>query len=70
MSIPSLFDIDLNGLPASAGEPAYRRTQLAEWLYAKGAWSFDAMTNLPAAWRRELAGSFRIDPFDAVDPRR
>ncbi|MFH1219092.1 MAG: 23S rRNA (adenine(2503)-C(2))-methyltransferase RlmN [Candidatus Eisenbacteria bacterium] len=41
-------------------EPAYRAKQICEWLYRRRAKTFDEMTNLPAALRAELAGSFTI----------
>jgi 23S rRNA (adenine2503-C2)-methyltransferase len=40
---------------AARGEPAYRAGQVWQWL-ARGAASYDAMSNLPAALRAELAG--------------
>jgi 23S rRNA (adenine2503-C2)-methyltransferase len=39
---------------AGRGEPAYRAGQVWQWL-ARGAASYDAMSNLPAALRAELA---------------
>src|SRR5690606_17038774 len=66
MKIPSLYDLPISELPTAAGQPDYRRLQLAEWLYAKGAGTFETMTSLPLSWRDELAASYRIDPFDAV----
>lgn len=39
---------------------------MATWLYGKGAQSFDAMTNLPLAWREALADRYRIAPFVEV----
>ena len=60
----NLLDVDPADLPTDG--PSYRRTQLANWLYVHGARSFDAMTNLPQAWRQELASRWRIDPFDRV----
>jgi 23S rRNA (adenine2503-C2)-methyltransferase len=45
-----------------AGEPAYRRRQVWEWT-ARGARSYDEMTNLPAAMRSELAA--RV-PFSSL----
>jgi 23S rRNA (adenine2503-C2)-methyltransferase len=41
---------------AAAGEPSYRASQIWEWL-ARGAGSYDEMTNLPAALRARLEGS-------------
>lgn len=37
------------------GLPAFRTKQIIQWLYGKGVASYDAMTNLPAALRTELA---------------
>lgn len=41
-------------------QPAYRGSQLAEWVYAKKATSFQAMSNLPAEFRDELAANALI----------
>ncbi|MFZ5632919.1 MAG: 23S rRNA (adenine(2503)-C(2))-methyltransferase RlmN [Bacillota bacterium] len=38
------------------GEPRYRARQVADWIFRKGAHSFDDMTNLPALLRNRLAG--------------
>lgn len=46
---------------------SFRREQLADWLYRQGARQFSDMTNLPSAWREELAASWRIDPFTATE---
>ncbi len=53
-----LLTYDLNGLRAlleSWGEPAYRTKQLIEWLWQRGASSYDEMSNLPATLRERLA---------------
>jgi len=42
------------------GEPAYRGRQIAEWIYARGALEFAAMTNLPLALRDRLASEHAI----------
>ncbi|HSG63742.1 MAG TPA: 23S rRNA (adenine(2503)-C(2))-methyltransferase RlmN [Gammaproteobacteria bacterium] len=62
---PLLLDLELADLPCEAGR-AYRRDQLAGWVYARGAHAFDDMTDLPKRWREELEGSWRLDPFDEV----
>ena len=41
---------------AAAGEPAYRASQVWEWV-ARGARSYAEMTNLPAALRERLAAA-------------
>ena len=40
--------------------PAYRAKQIAEWMYQKGAGSFEAMTNLSKQLRETLAGKLVI----------
>lgn len=57
-----LLGLRLPEFPAPPGQ-AYRRDQLAKWLFERGAHSFEAMTNLPKAWRAELSESYLINPF-------
>ncbi|CAN5737132.1 23S rRNA (adenine(2503)-C(2))-methyltransferase RlmN [soil metagenome] len=66
-SLPTPFDLAVGDLPVPTDERAYRRTQLASWLYGRGARSFDEMTDLAASWRAELATHFRVDPFERVE---
>ncbi|MGH3023840.1 MAG: 23S rRNA (adenine(2503)-C(2))-methyltransferase RlmN [Gaiellaceae bacterium] len=47
---------------AARGEPAYRSRQVWEWA-TRGAGGYEAMTNLPAALREELAGAV---PFSTL----
>lgn len=61
-----MLDTEPAELPVRDGEN-YRRRQLAGWIYQRGARDFAAMTNLPAAWRDELARGWRLDPFDRVE---
>jgi len=63
--LPLLLDVGPDALPAPDDAP-YRRRQLAKWLYKRGASDFEAMTDLPLAWREELQARHRIDPFVAV----
>jgi len=51
---------ELSLLAQEAGEPAYRGKQLAEWIYRRGAHTFDDMTNLPRSLRNHLAGKYKI----------
>ena len=46
---------ELSSLMEELGEPAYRGTQLFEWLHCHRVWQFDEMTNLPKALRKTLA---------------
>jgi len=48
-----------------AEEPAYRTRQVWEWV-ARGAASFDEMTNLPAALRRRLASEVPFSTLELV----
>ena len=43
------------------GHPAFRGRQIYEWLWNKGATSFDEMTNLSKSFREGLKESFHID---------
>jgi 23S rRNA (adenine2503-C2)-methyltransferase len=51
----------LDGIVEGVGLPRYAARQLADWLYAKDAVSFDAMTNIPRAARSLLAERFTIE---------
>lgn len=42
------------------GQPAFRAKQIEEWVWEKGASSFDQMTNLPKALRAELGDRFTL----------
>ncbi len=42
-------------------EPAYRVTQLLEWLYRQRAATWDQMSNLPKSLRQKLAGEYTLN---------
>lgn len=44
--------------------PAFRRRQVAEWVFKKRAASFEQMTSLPAAWRTNLGGHFTLHALE------
>lgn len=46
---------ELEALVAELGEPRFRTKQLVEWLWKRGAGSYDDMTNLSKAFRDQLA---------------
>jgi 23S rRNA (adenine2503-C2)-methyltransferase len=53
----SVFDLTRDGLCALLDEwkqPGYRATQILEWVYRRGARSYDEMTNLPKDVRSRL----------------
>jgi 23S rRNA (adenine2503-C2)-methyltransferase len=45
---------ELRALVRGLGEPAYRGDQIFEWIYRRGATSFEGMSNLPKALRARL----------------
>jgi 23S rRNA (adenine2503-C2)-methyltransferase len=47
-------------------QPAYRLTQLLDWLYKRRVTSWDAMTNLPKALREFLAKNFSLQILELV----
>ena len=47
-------------------EPAWRVTQLLDWLYNRRATNWDAMTNLPKPLRAKLAEAFSLDTLELV----
>lgn len=54
----------------SLGQPAYRIQQIWKWLYVQRVSSWDAMTNLPAALRKELATRFQLLAAEQIDTLR
>ena len=50
----------LKSVLVELGEKPYRADQIIEWVYARGARSFDEMTNLPKALRACLAERFHL----------
>src|SRR5260370_30372855 len=53
-------------MAVAAGQPRFRAGQLAQWLYARRVESFDAMSNLPAAFRQYLIEYFKLCPLPAA----
>jgi len=54
---PNIMQFDVHGLQKlmeSMNQKPYRARQLAEWLYLRGAQSFDEMDNLPSGLRQAL----------------
>ncbi len=62
MRLKPILGLGLEELPGEG----YRKAQLFEWLYAKGARDFRGMTNLPKAFREELERAYRIEAFQLV----
>lgn len=54
-------------LAAAAGQPRYRGEQLRDWVHAHGALEWDRMTNLPKAWRSDLAAAWDLAALEPVE---
>lgn len=55
------FDITgIERLMKDLHQPAFRARQLVQWIYGKGARSYDEMTNLPASLRTQLDEEFPL----------
>ncbi|MCS6830295.1 MAG: 23S rRNA (adenine(2503)-C(2))-methyltransferase RlmN [Armatimonadota bacterium] len=52
------------------GQPDYRAQQIAEWVYHKGARTYDQMTNLPLSLRRSLSDLLLLQRLDVVRAQR
>jgi 23S rRNA (adenine2503-C2)-methyltransferase len=57
---------ELRDMLALLGEPAFRARQIACWIYRKRAKSFDAMTDLPAKLRAQLAERCRVRSLEHI----
>lgn len=60
---------ELKRLAEHLGQPSYRGRQIAQWLYKKGARSFDDMTNLPAGFRQEIQRTSSLCRSKILDSR-
>ncbi|HWL94435.1 MAG TPA: 23S rRNA (adenine(2503)-C(2))-methyltransferase RlmN, partial [Phycisphaerae bacterium] len=64
-----LLSIDLPELVRvleSLGEPAYRASQIMQWVYERAATSFEQMTNLSKSLREKLAAKFDLFTSEIV----
>ncbi len=59
--IRSLSKEELRDFFVSIGDKPFRGNQVYEWLWSKGAHTFDAMTNLSLGTRQHLEGNFAIN---------
>lgn len=64
--VPDEAERRLREFAVAHGEPAYRGTQVARRLWKTPAPSFEAMTELPAAFRRLLAEHFALPRLEVV----
>jgi 23S rRNA (adenine2503-C2)-methyltransferase len=58
--IRNLSHEELGAFVKDIGEASFRADQIFEWIYKKGAVSFDDMKNLPAALRQKLNERFEL----------
>ena len=58
---------DISNLIAPFDVPRFRAKQIAEWMYRKGASSFDGMTNLSKDLRKKLSDNFFIGRPSLID---
>ncbi|MGA2854083.1 MAG: 23S rRNA (adenine(2503)-C(2))-methyltransferase RlmN [Verrucomicrobiota bacterium] len=64
--IKSLTREELEAQFKSWKQPAYRVTQLLEWLYASHAANWDAMTNLPKPLREKLRETYLLHSLELI----
>jgi len=64
--IKSVTREELESRFAAWQQPAYRVTQLLEWLYPRRAARWEDMTNLPKALREKLAATFSFQTLELV----
>ena len=64
--IKSLMREELEAQFKRWSEPAYRVTQLLEWLYPRRVVNWDAMTNLPTSLREKLRETFSLHSLELV----
>ena len=62
-TLPSILDLSSDELKKklmAAGIEPYRADQIQQWIFGKGVYDFNKMTNLSDELRRRLSGLFRI----------
>lgn len=65
--IRSLNSSDLKEAVVALGEKAFRAKQIEEWLWTKGAGSFDEMSNLSKGFRERLEAAFELNRIELAD---
>ncbi|MGB7512308.1 MAG: 23S rRNA (adenine(2503)-C(2))-methyltransferase RlmN, partial [Pelodictyon phaeoclathratiforme] len=66
-NITDLTLTELQQAMSLLGEPAFRATQIHQWLFSHHAASFEEMTILSLALRKKLSESFSIHPLKRVE---
>jgi 23S rRNA (adenine2503-C2)-methyltransferase len=68
--VPAEADARLRAFAADVGQPAYRAAQVVRRLWLNPAPSFDAMTELPTAFRGQLSEAFEIPRLHLLTRQR
>ncbi len=68
-NLKGLSLLELQDFVLTYGEKKYRGTQLFAWLYAKGASSFDEMTDISREFRTVLSNAATVDVLELVHKR-
>lgn len=58
---------EIKNLLQDLGQPSFRAQQLVDWIYVKGATSYDAMTNLPQTLRTLLSEHYPLHAPRIID---
>ncbi len=58
---------EIKNLLQDLGQPSFRAQQLIDWIYKKGAASYEVMTNLPQSLREDLSIHYPLIPPRVVD---
>ena len=66
VDIRTLSKEGLQSLLASWGEPAYRATQVYDWIWAKGVHAISDMRNIPTALQTKLSAEYAIHPISVT----
>jgi len=61
---------ELCSLVQEHGAPAYRGKQIAEWVYQRGARTFEEMTNIPEKLRSDLSKEYAVGRAETVAVQR
>ena len=64
--IDNLSVAELQQIIKSNGESNYRADQIVEWLFKRGVYSYDQMSNIPLPLRDKLSTRYPITPFKEV----
>lgn len=65
-NLKALNQTELEDFVIALGQPRFRGRQLYQWLFGKGATTFEAMTNLPKAFRNQLTDVASIGMIENV----